>query len=309
MLPEWRSIEPYISYGCLILLLIFPAIYGIPLIGFLVQIGAVFSAIYFSFRRMDLHLAVGVIGSLAMGSFIFGFSLLLLSVWASVVIPGAALGRFLTAGVTPSRAFAVTILFSVAVWLVVYWIEKDVIAMALTKMNEAAVLFAGDLGFSENIKDNLIDNLNKMTVIMRRLFPAFMALSGVVQLFIGWAAVVLLIRAFGEFFPSFIRFYFWKMPAYCFYLTGAFILARLAGTEIIKAAADNALFFMGFFFAVFGFSVIDYFLRKIKLTFFLRLLFYICFAFLQLPGLFLAAAIGFFDSYFDFRRVRARIIG
>jgi len=27
------------------------------------------------------------------------------------------------------------------------------------------------------------------------------------------------------------------------------------------------------------------------------------------PGLILAAAVGLFDSYFDFRRVRARLIG
>jgi len=41
----------------------------------------------------------------------------------------------------------------------------------------------------------------------------------------------------------------------------------------------------------------------------LRVFFYIGLIFLQLPGLILAAVVGFIDSYFDFRKVRARIIG
>jgi len=53
----------------------------------------------------------------------------------------------------------------------------------------------------------------------------------------------------------------------------------------------------------------EYYLKKIRLSLFLKVLFYIGIVFLQLPGLLLAALIGIFDSYFDFRKVRARIIG
>ncbi|UCD93485.1 MAG: DUF2232 domain-containing protein, partial [Candidatus Zixiibacteriota bacterium] len=112
-----------------------------------------------------------------------------------------------------------------------------------------------------------------------------------------------------EFFPSLGNFVHWKMPYYYVYITGALILLRLVGTELIRVFADNGILYIGFFYAVFGFSVIDYYLKKIRLSLFLKILFYIGFVFLQLPGLLLAAMIGLFDSYFDFRRVRARIIG
>ena len=83
----------------------------------------------------------------------------------------------------------------------------------------------------------------------------------------------------------------------------------MVGTDALKMISDNLLFFIGVFYSVFGFSVFEYFLRKIRLTLFLKILFYVGFFFLQLPGLILAAAIGMFDSYFDFRQVKAKILG
>jgi len=95
------------------------------------------------------------------------------------------------------------------------------------------------------------------------------------------------------------------MPYNYIYIVGIMILLRLVGTEQLKVLADNVILFMGFFYALFGFSVFEYYLKKIKLSLFLRIVFYIAF----LPGVVFAVLMGLFDSYFDFRKVRAKIIG
>ncbi len=132
-----------------------------------------------------------------------------------------------------------------------------------------------------------------------------MILAGVGQLFLGWVGLMLLFRVLGRFQPVLIGFSYWKMPYNYIYIVGATILLRLIGNESMRIVADNALLFMGFFYAVFGLSVFEYYLKKIKLSLLFRIIFYIAF----LPGALFAVFVGLFDSYFDFRKVRARIIG
>lgn len=309
MLPEWRDVDPYISSGCLFLSLIFLSVSGIPIFGYFVQIGAIFSIILFSFRRMNLLLAIGSVGSIVIASLLLGFSPILLAVWGGVVVPGIVLGKLMAAGSPPSKAFIKAMLFSVALSSVLFWIEKDLIFEGIDNLQKTTALLFSDIGAQEGTRSFLMEDVTKVFDVLKRLMPSLMALSGVMQLFLGWMIFILLLRGLSEFSPALGNFVYWKMPYYYVYITGVFILLRLAGTGQIQMLADNVILFLGFFYAVFGLSVFEYYLKKIRLSLFLRILFYVGFVFLQLPGLMLAALVGLFDSYFDFRRVRARIIG
>lgn len=289
--------------------LMFPAVYSIPVIGYLAQVGALFSIMLFSFRKMNLFLVTGAIGSLLIASFLFGFKPMLLTIWGSVVLPAIVLGRLMAVGSSTRRAFATALLFSVTISLILFLIERGVIFAAIDNFKEWILFAISNLDVSEGMKVQLIDSSATLLATVKRLIPSLLALSGVVQLFLGWAILFLVIKWLGEFFPSFGDFVHWKMPSYYIYITGLFIVGRLVGTEIMQIVSDNIILFIGFFYVVFGFSVIEYYLKKIRLSLFLRVLFYTGFIFLQLPGLVLAAMIGVFDSYFDFRRVRARMIG
>jgi uncharacterized protein YybS (DUF2232 family) len=211
---------------------------------------------------------------------------------------------------SPPRAFLVAVTVSSIISLVLFWFEKDLIFSALDEANRWIVsgLTAGS-GLAPAEADRMTDWADSMIGLLKRLIPSMMALSGVMQLFFGWLCLVILLKGLGEFVPSFGSFINWKMPDYYIYISGVFLLSRLLGTELMKIVADNFLLFLGFFYAVFGFSVFEYYLKKIRLSPLLRAFFYIGLIFLQLPGLILAAVVGFVDSYFDFRKVRARIIG
>jgi len=236
-----------------------------------------------------------------------GSSLIIISLWARAFIPGFILGILISAGVSMSRAFIFSILAIALSVVIQYWEEREIIFQVLDKFQS---WITGGLPAGTDEQTNaMIDYVAQTIAVIKRLMPALMVLSVVAQLFAGWILLVIFLKAIGEFFPGIIEFYYWKMPDFCLYIIGPAIAVRLIGGESLKVVADNIIMFIGFFYAAFGFALFEYYLKRIRLSLFLRILFYIGFIFLQLPGLVLAAAVGLFDSYFDFRNVKAKLIG
>jgi uncharacterized protein YybS (DUF2232 family) len=312
-MPEWPKVERYLNFIGLFLLLVFLVVVPIPVAGYLAGMGALASVIFFSFRRRQLLLAAGSIGSIVLASFLYGPSLLLLGLWAAVIIPGTLFGGLLASGIPAGKAFTVGLLASALIAVLMFWMQRDLILQALESFHKwmQSGITAG--GTAENAvsesSNGMTAVLNTMIKITRRLLPSLLALSAVMQLFVAAVFLFLLLKSAGGFAPSFGSFIFWKMPFNYIYLIGFFMVMRLVGPSALKIAADNFLLFIGIIYAVFGFSVMEYYLRRIKLSVFLKVVFYFGFVLLYLPGLVLAAAVGIFDSYFDFRQVKAKLIG
>ncbi len=302
----WDKIEQVTNPAGILVIWAFPVVIGIPVIGYLMETIALFFVILFSFRRQYLFLAISVAGSLAVAILMYGTGVLIISMWAKAIIPGALLGYFIASGMSISRIFVFSIISIAVIVLMLFWEEKTAIFQALDNVQG---WIEGGLAGTSNQAGEMIELMTKTVAIIKRLTPAFMILSVVTQLFVGWVLLVIFLKALGEFFPGFVNFYYWKMPDSYLYVIGAAVLIRLIGGELLEVVADNIILFIGFFYAAFGFALFEYYLKKIKLSLFLRVLFYIGFIFLQLPGLILAAAVGLFDSYFDFRKVKARMIG
>jgi len=308
-MPEWQKVETYFNFFGLFLILVFPILVGIPVIGYLVETAALFCVILFSFRRRQILLAIGSMGSILMATTLFGPSLLLIGIWGMIIIPGTIFGKLLAEGAVPLRAFMISLLAMSIGSLIIFWGERELIYKALDEVQ--GWVNAGLMGnqTTSGSVSRPVEWVDNTIAILKRLMPALLALSGIAQLFVAVSALFFLLGRSGEYVRSFGSFIYWKMPFFCIYLTGLFIFLRLIGAENMKITADNFLLFIGIFYSVFGFSVFEYFLRKVRLTTFLKVLFYVGFLFLQLPGLVLAAVIGLFDSYFDFRNVKAKILG
>jgi hypothetical protein len=309
MRPERHRLELSLQFICLLISLIFMVVSSIPVVGYMVQIAAIFAFILFSFRSQYVFWVIGSAGSLAVAIMLFGFSFTLLCLWATVVVPGTILGRLTVSGTLPARAFVLGLSCSVIMSAVLFVMERKLILAGVDNSKEALLALLGNLGEQNAPDERLMEYISRVFSTIKRLTPSLMALSAVLQLFMGWLGLLILYRILGEFLPAPGGFRYWKMPYSYIYLTGSVIFIRLIGTEQMRIVADNLLVFLGFFYAVFGFSVFEYYLKKIRLSLFIRLLFYIGIVFLQLPGLILAAIVGLFDSYFDFRKVRAKIIG
>jgi len=309
MHPEGRSISPYIGFSCLPLMLIFPAAFLIPVVNYLMCLATVFAALYLAFNKMDILLTISIIGSLGVLFLIHGFNTWMLSFWGIAVIPGAVFGRTMVVGMSPRRAFITGMMVSVFFSLVFFLAVREPFFESMDAMSGWAVSMLGSLDTSEALRADLADNFRNMFELTKRLAPAFLALHGVTLLFLGWLLLKLLLDLLRKFHPGLGGFIYWKMPQVFIYITGLVMLLRMVGPDMMKLAADNALLFVGFFYALFGFAVIEYYLKKVRISLILKILFYIGIVFLQLPGLLMAAIIGLFDSYFDFRKVRAKLIG
>lgn len=312
-MPEWPKVERYLNFIGLFLLLVFLVVVPIPVVGYLAGMGALASVVFFAFRRRQLLLAAGSIGSIVLASFLYGPSLLLLGLWAAVIIPGTLFGGLMASGIPAGKAFTVGLLASALIAMLMFWVQRDLILEALDSFHKWMQSGIASGGTAENAvtesSNGMAVMLNTMIKTTRRLLPSLLALSAVFQLFIAAVFLFMLLKSAGGFTPSFGSFVFWKMPFNYIYLIGLFIAMRLLGPETLKITADNFLLFIGIIYAVFGFSVMEYFLRRIKLSFFLKVIFYFGFVLLYLPGLVLAALVGIFDSYFDFRHVKAKLIG
>ncbi|MBN2226836.1 MAG: DUF2232 domain-containing protein [candidate division Zixibacteria bacterium] len=306
---DWEKAEKVLGGVGVILLLVFPIVSGIPGIGYVVQTAAMCAVMYFAYRRLLFLLVPGLLGSLLLCGFLFDWNIILFGMWAVTVLPGTAFGRLLRAGVPIARTFIIVIAITMVISIGLYWGSHTVISETLDASYDWAqgLMAADGGGAAEN--QAFVEAMGSTIALIKRLMPALMTLSAVGQVFVGWVLLLVMLRRLGEFVPSVRDFIFWKMPDYYVFVTGAIVLFRLLGTDAMKIFADNFILFFGFFYALFGFSVFEFYLKKTRLSLFMRVLFYIGILLLQLPGLILAATVGLFDSYFDFRKVKARLIG
>ena len=86
-----------------------------------------------------------------------------------------------------------------------------------------------------------------------------------------------------------------------------FIALALKG--VWKTSAYNAILIMCIFYAVSGFALIEYVLRKLRLPIGIKIVFYLGLAFSGYFGVIIPAIAGLADSHFDFRKIRARTVG
>jgi hypothetical protein len=304
MRPDLKTVKFLINYFCLFFLIVFLTVSGIPVIGYLAQVAAFFSIIYLLFEGMMIFALAGCIGSLLMAIYFFGFNPILIGVWAQIIIPGAVLGRMMAIGKSPPRAFITAMVFLIVITLGIFFLEKDLIFGVIEDSKEMTKNLIGGMG-SGAAGVQLTENIGKMFETLQRLTPSLLIISGVGQLFLGGVGLMLVLKMLDQFQPALISFAYWKMPYNYIYIVGAMVLLRFVGPEPMRVLADNVILFMAFFYALFGLSVFEFYLKKIKLSLLLRIIFYVAF----LPGAFFAVFIGLFDSYFDFRKVRAKIIG
>jgi len=308
-MPRWPLSGPVAVYLGLFIALIFPVAGGIPVLGYLIDIAAFFFVMLFAFSGWNLRLGVATVGSILISSIIFGPSLLLVGLWAKVVVTGTVYGKMLSAGRKPARSFMAATIMLTAIVLAMFWMERELIYSAVEKFQSMVMLALPQGSNLAESDTNMAVWVTQLIALFRRLLPSLVALAGVTQFYIAVTLLYLVFRGAGSFLPHFVDFIFWKMPFFIIYLTGSLIFLRLLGTDIMKTVADNCLLFVGIFYAVFGFSLMEYYLRKIKLSLFMKVIFYMGFVFLQVPGLIFAAVVGLFDSYFDFRHIRAKLIG
>ncbi|MFH2035403.1 MAG: hypothetical protein ABIJ45_03290, partial [Candidatus Zixiibacteriota bacterium] len=210
MNQQWNDIETFVSIAGLFILLAFLVLMAVPIVGFLAQIGAVFAVLYLAYRRHYWLLALGSAGSLISGLFLYGYSLPLVGTWAGVVIPALIWGLQIVSGRKPLTGFMIAGGISVLISLVLFYVEKELIFQAIDEFSSFMVKTIQGSDAKSGTGMVLVEEMMRMFSMMKRLVPSFMALSGVLQLFVGWFGLMIFLGYVGEYFPSMGSFIYWK---------------------------------------------------------------------------------------------------
>lgn len=266
-------------------------------------------------NRMVLVLAGAVVGLLI--SFIPNLAglpmLFYLPLWLEAVLPPIFLGILISRGWSAGKSFFLASLLIALFTYVLYEQTSGLLVQQIEEIGKSAgQTVAATLttrGYTPEVINEWLDALSNTTVLIERLLSGMLIMGNIVQLFIALLLVEVYYARRNSYFPGFGPFIYWKVPEKLFYLLGVVLLARLLFNEEVRLVADNLLFMLSFIYAVGGLSLIEHLLRKLKLPLLVKILFYFGLLLMQLPGLIVACLAGLFDSYFDFRRVRAHSLG
>ena len=164
-------------------------------------------------------------------------------------------------------------------------------------------------GYSPETITETLDKVTGGMTLVKRLLPGIMILSGLGQLFIGFVAVDLYYTRRDKYFPGFGPFAYWKMPEGLVYLLGLTLAIRLTMHGPGLAVVDNVLLILALAYSLCGLALIEHLLRRLQLPLLVKIIFYLGLLLMQIPGMIVTALLGLFDSYFDFRKVRAHTLG
>lgn len=242
---------------------------------------------------------------------------MLLFGWGMILVTAVLAGRLTWGGYRPQTVYSAAVVSLVVFGSALYmpiWLELLRGAPEnVQTIVEAARQRLAETGESETRVQQVVEAFRQFVTVVFRLAPAAMLLAAVVQFSVGYLLFVKWMDRYRAGRPQYEPFHFWKMP-YGFIPVVALVAGlRLIGGESAQIVADNALAFLAVFYCLTGLALMEFYLRKVQFSRFMKVLFYIFLALLPLVypivGLIaggVIALLGFADSFADWRRLRLR---
>ncbi|UCD63314.1 MAG: DUF2232 domain-containing protein [Candidatus Zixiibacteriota bacterium] len=232
----------------------------------------------------------------------------LLTGWSMLLFAGVIMGRLTLMGRSQHRIYLIGLVvvsvFAVAHYLP-YWqpmmtalgeFISDQFAQA--RENLVAMGYGADA-----VRENLGDS-ERMSLALVKLVPSMTVLAAILPFSLGYLVFNYRLRGKGYFGPPLAPFIHWKIPFGVTPLLIVAILMRILGSGAVAQAADNLLLFLSLFYCLAGLALVEFYLRKLNLVRALKIAFYIFLFLTQLIGFFVAALLGFIDSFVDWRKVQ-----
>ena len=271
--------------------------------------------VYYGVARLAFGNRNYLLWSTGVLAFLFSYSITglpglwtLITGWSMILFAGTVLGRFSQSGHDQSKVFLLSLLLVAAFAIAQFfpmWKEMMSVMNGLTeKMVEDARQNLVTLGYGADAVRRSLDSTEKTLKVMVRLIPSLTVLGAVFPFTVAY--LIFNRRLDRASYPgkAIAPFVHWKMPFAITPVLIVTILTRLLGSATLKLVADNVLVFLSLVYSITGLALIEFYLRKFNFSTLLKVTFYIIFFLSQFVGLFVAAFLGFIDSFVDWRKVQ-----
>ncbi|MBI5266568.1 MAG: DUF2232 domain-containing protein, partial [candidate division Zixibacteria bacterium] len=235
-----------------------------------------------------------------------------LTTWLALGGAGIATGHLARTGKPVSVVFGVGALIVISATLLqivpVYGVMAEIVRTRLDGIIEVLRMQLTSAGNSAAVVDESVVALNKIADTLVRLLPSGMAMAAVTQYALGFGVFSYVVVAPAGQRAVVPPFATWRAPFGLAVLVLMAAAGRFLGGETIKIIADNLLAMLALVYVVTGMSLVEHFMRRVRIGWFGRIAMYIMLFLAQILGFLVVALIGFGDSYFDWRARAERAV-
>jgi uncharacterized protein YybS (DUF2232 family) len=229
--------------------------------------------------------------------------------WSMLLFAGALSGRLTLTGHSQRRVYlvgAVTVAVIFTVQSLPMWGDfmrvAPEFANSLLEQWEQSLI---GMGYSSDAVQQILKESRKLIDILIRIIPAVTVMSALLQFTVGYLAFVWWVDRNNRLSARLVPFVHWKVPFSLAPVVIISLLMRFFGGETLQLIGDNVLAIMTMYYCVAGLAVIEYYLRKLHVSRMMKVFFYVLMFFTQLIGFFVAALVGFVDSFAEWRKIEA----
>lgn len=305
-MPEGTRPEARYAAALVVMALI-PACLNYSLVT-LLFIPAIAAVLFLWFTRSYLLMAVSLAATLIAATILFGYvtGLLLMIGFA---MPALTISLLMKRNHGLVRSGSAALLPPLLGLGLSYSTVREAMLLVTTEFNRAASdpRVAGLYSVADH--DLLIRYVNWVSGAVITLLPALLLTMVAAIIFAGGILGIVLIRRQGMFIYGIEDFAMWKLPEWLLLPLAGSVILLLTDQSLLVAMGWNVLFLLYLLYSICGLSLTEYLMRRWKLTLPLKLLVYVVLFLTQIFAAVLLPLAALFDSHFDFRRVRAKLIG
>lgn len=226
--------------------------------------------------------------------------------WSMLTAGGVMTGKLLRRSGNIRLAYmsgAFVVGLAALIWLNLQWeLLHEAVRLAGNSLIELAQSAA--LGQGESLSDERSNEIARMIEMIIRLLPAIVAVTHLVQYTLGGMGFFVSIARCDKSAPRPAPFSQWSMPFWVMTIIPLSLFLRFAAGDMVAMVVDNILLVLTLFYSVVGMSLMQFFLRQLRLSGAWRVVFYLLLIPTGVVGYLLIALAGLMDSFFDWRKLK-----
>ncbi len=302
-----------ILIGISICLLIFILTLSLPLLGFFAALLLPQPVLFFRLKLGKILGAVIPIASFLIIIIVMQNLLVDVFFYGTLLLTGFLIGNFIEKHISIEKTISYTVLSIIGICLFLFALymltnEKSffiIISDYVAKNIELSFQIYSDIGIDQNKIDALAKSSDLIQQVIIRIMPAMFT---TLILFVTWLNILIIkkiLKKEGVVMSWLGILNHWKTPDYLVWLAILTLASVFLPFENIKIIGLNIFIVLLLIYFFQGIAIISFFFSKKKVPFFLRFFIYTLIIIQQLFA-FIIIGLGFFDTWFDFRKLNLK---